>query len=240
MNWLYIIVMAYIVVSALRGFHKGFLKVVYSMAAWLAAIIFVVAAAPLIGHVLINETPLYDKIEISCEEYVRTQIDKKLEDGTLLDDAVSLPGITWPQELKGMLGQGTKAAVTEALETRGVYHQIAEAVAEICVNIIAFFIALAMILLILWIIGRKLDLFSKTPGIHIINMVLGFFAGVVKAFLVIWLFFALVKWTAVLPFSASLIELIEKNAVLKGLYEQNRLLELLQNLSGSFSFLNKK
>lgn len=240
MNWLYIIVMAYIVVSALRGFHKGFLRVVYSMAAWLVGIMFVAMTTPLIGHVLKNDTPLYERIEIACEEYVRTQIDKKLEDGTLLDGAVRMPGITWPEELQDILAKGTQAAVTEVLETQGIYRQITAAIADFCVNLIAFLISLAIILLIILIVGRKLDLFSKTPGIHIINMILGFFAGIVKALIIIWLFFAIVKLTAVLPSSASLIEMIEKNAVLRGLYEQNRLLELLQNLSGSFSSLDKK
>lgn len=230
MNWLYILVMAYIVISALRGFRKGFLKVVYSMAALLAAIVFVASASPLISHMLQKYTPVYSQIETRCEDYVRTQIDKKLEDGTLAG-AFGLPGLALPEALQAELLHGTKSAVADTLESQGVYQKIAGAAAGFCVNLIAFLIALLIILLIILKIGRKLDLFSKTPGIHIMNMVMGFFAGIVKAFIVIWLVFLLVRLTAVLPASAALIELIEENAVLKNLYEQNRILELLQNLS---------
>ena len=71
-------------------------------------------------------------------------------------------------------------------------------------------------------------MFSKTPGIHIANMVMGFIAGALKAFLVIWIVFLLIKITDFLPSSARLISMIEENGVLKNLYDQNRILELLK------------
>ena len=67
MNWLYIIVMAYIVVSALRGFHKGFIRVVYSMAAILAAVVFVSVTAPYISR-MIGQTAISQTLEKNCEK----------------------------------------------------------------------------------------------------------------------------------------------------------------------------
>ncbi len=174
MNWLYIVTMAYIVLSALRGFHKGFLRVVYSMAALLITVVFVASAAPVIKNMLQKYTPVEQWLTAACEN---------------------------------------------------------EELAAFCMSVAAFAASLVIIWLILLYIGRKLDLFAKTPGIHIINMILGFIAGTVKAFIVIWLVFLIIKITSAVPSSASLIKLIEENDVLRSMYDQNRLLELLQKMS---------
>ena len=106
------------------------------------------------------------------------------------------------------------------------------------ISLIAFTIAMAVIQVILLLIRKNLNLISKLPGVNIANMILGFCAGVVKAFVVIWAVFALIKACEMLPASAGLIRMIEENAVLKGLYEQNRVLELVESLglltAGSF------
>ena len=228
MNWLYIIVMAYIVVSALRGFHKGFIRVVYSMAAILAAVVFVSVTAPYISR-MIGQTAISQTLEKNCEKYVRSQINQKLDEGVWIQD-IELPWLTLPKKLQKELGQSTGKPVAEFLEKQGIYQKAAKTIAGFCVNLAAFFIALLIIMLILIVIGRKLDLLSKTPGIHLANMIFGFIAGIVKAFLVIWTVFLLIKMTAALPSSASLIRLIEENAVLKNLYDQNRILQLLQSM----------
>ena len=58
-------------------------------------------------------------------------------------------------------------------------------------------------------------------------MIFGFLAGIVKAFLVIWVAFSFIELTKILPVSAALIRQIDENAVLKGLYEQNMIRDLL-------------
>lgn len=225
MNWLYLVVMGYIVFSALRGFHKGFLRVAYSLAALLITVVFIALSVPAVRDLIMDHTVIAEQIEDSSEKYIRKQIDKKLEDGTLTE-SLGMPWLSLPDSLAGELSGGTKKAVTNVLESRGIYKKIAKAAADFCVSAIAFFLSLAVIQIILFIIGRKLDLFSRVPGVHVVNMILGFCAGVVKAFLVIWIVFALIQASAILPASASLIEMIEEDAVLRGLYEQNLVLEL--------------
>lgn len=233
MNWLYIIVMAYIVISALRGYHKGFIKVIYSTLALLVTIVLVAFMTPLIADVIEEYTPLYDQFESGCEKFVRAQIGQKLEkDGALTDDLKLLESIL-PEELEDILNLGSRKAVTDSLESQKIYQKIAKTAADFCVNFAAFLIASAAASLFLFIAGRKLDFISKIPGIHLINMIMGFLAGIVKAFIVIWTVFLIIKVTAILPSSAALIKVIEDDAVLKNLYEQNRLAELLKTIMPS-------
>lgn len=237
MNWLYIAVMGYIVFSALRGFHKGFFRVAYSLAAWLITIVFIGLAVPAARDMIVEHTTIAVQIEKTSEKYIRKQINQMIEDGTLAQNA-GLPWLSLPESVLNKTGSGTKKAIIAALEAQGVYKKLAKAAAESVISLIAFTIAMAVIQVILFLIRKNLNLISKLPGVNIANMILGFCAGVVKAFVVIWAVFALIKACEMLPASAGLIRMIEENAVLKGLYEQNRVLELVESLglltAGSF------
>lgn len=221
--------MGYIVLSALRGFHKGFLRVVYSVAALAVTVIFVAVAAPMIRNVVLESTTISQQIKAGSEKYIRKQINKKLEEGTFTGN-MGLSLLTMPKEIQKELDHAAQSAIPDLLESQGIYKQMAEAVADISVSVIAFFLSLLIISLILFVIGRKLDLFSRKPGIHLVNMIFGFFAGIVKAFLVIWVVFLLIQATEILPVSAACIKMIEENAVLRELYEQNRILDFVKIL----------
>ncbi len=231
MNWLYITVMGYIIVCALRGFHKGFLRVVYSIVSLAVAVVFIAVTAPMLRNVILESTTIRQQIKAGSDRYVREQIDKKLEESTFTDD-MELSWLTiLPKELQKELykdlNQTARSSIPHILESQGVYKKISEGIADISVWVIAFLLAFILILVILFFIGRKLDLFSRKPGIHLVNMIFGFLAGIVKAFLVIWVAFSFIELTKILPVSAALIRQIEENAVLKGLYEQNMIRDLL-------------
>lgn len=196
MNWLYIAVMAYIVISALRGFHTGFLKAVYSMAALLLMAVFVTWATPRISHMLRLYTPLYERTLSASEKYIERQ----------------------------------SGEYEEIVELLHIPQTAAAALANVCIGAVGFLISLLLISFLLMRIAKRLDLFEKTPGIHIIDKISGFFAGIVRAFFGIWIMFILIKASAILPTSTACIKLIKSSAVLTELYERNRLWELIQNL----------
>ncbi len=83
MNWLYMTVMGYIVVSALRGFHRGFLRVVYSMAALAITVLFVAVAAPMLRNVILESTTISRQLETGSEKFIKKQVDQKLKDGKI-------------------------------------------------------------------------------------------------------------------------------------------------------------
>ena len=231
MNWLYITVMGYIIVCALRGFHKGFLRVVYSIVSLAVAVVFIAVTAPMLRNVILESTTIRQQIKAGSDRNVRKQIDKKLEESTFTDDMelswLSILPKELQKELHKDLNQTARSSIPHILESQGVYKKISEGIADISVWVIAFLLAFILILVILFFIGRKLDLFSRKPGIHLVNMIFGFLAGIVKAFLVIWVAFSFIELTKILPVSAALIRQIDENAVLKGLYEQNMIRDLL-------------
>lgn len=230
MNWLYIAVMGYIVFSAVRGYHKGVLRVAYSLAALLITVVFVAAVSPAVKNVLTEQTPVAQQIGTISEEFIRNQTEQKIEDGTFTKSK-GLPWSMLPESVRDELGGGTEKVIKEVLESQKIYQKLGKAVADYCISAIAFTVTLAAIQIFLFLFRKKLNLFAKLPGINIANMILGFCAGVLKAFFVIWIVFALIKASEILPVSAGLIEMIEENAVLTGLYEQNPILEGMRKMN---------
>ena len=106
MNWLYIAVMGYIVFSALRGFHKGFFRVAYSLAAWLITIVFIGLAVPAARDMIVEHTTIAVQIEKTSEKYIRKQINQMIEDGTLAQNA-GLPWLSLPESVLKKTGSGT-------------------------------------------------------------------------------------------------------------------------------------
>lgn len=229
MNWLYFTVMGYIITSALRGYHRGFLRVVYSIVSLVAAIVFIAFTTPVFRDVILDSTTIAQQIEETSEGYIRKQIDKKLENGTWKGIA-ELSSVALPKSVQKELNQAANASVSEILESQRIYKKMAKAAADLCVTGIALAAAWLIIWVILHFVKKRLDRFSRKPGIHLVNMILGFFAGIVKAFLVVWVAFLLIRLTQILPYSAMLLRMIEENAVLQGLYEKNVVLELIQKL----------
>lgn len=232
MNWFYFTVMGYIIASALRGFHKGFIRVIYSVAALVATVVFIAITMPMFRGLILDSTTIRQQIQTGSEKYVRKQIEKKLEEGTLPEN-IDLSWVTLPKkyqkDFQKKLKQTKQSAIPDFLESQGIYKKMAETVSDICVTVIAFFISFIIIAIILYLVGRKLDIFSRKPGIHLINMIFGFFAGIVKAFLVIWIVFWMIEMTKIFPSSASLLHQIQANAALSGLYERNLVKELIMS-----------
>ncbi len=228
MNGLYFIVMGYIVISALRGYHRGFIRVIFSVASLVATIFFVVFTAPYISRAIYQNTPLYGQLETGCEKLVRAQIERKLDADDLWLDGLQLPEEIITKDIRQLMkGMDTKA-IAGLLEENGIYQKIAKVAAGACVSVLASLIAFAVISVILYFIRKKLNFITKLPGVNLLNMIMGFFAGIVKAFIVIWLFFLIIKYTAMFPASAALIQMIEKDAVLKSLYDQNQIVEWIK------------
>ena len=70
MNLLEMIVLAVLAVCILIGYWRGFLKSVYSIAAWCVVLAFVTFATPALTDFLEKNTGLKDAIQEKCADYL--------------------------------------------------------------------------------------------------------------------------------------------------------------------------
>ena len=67
MNWVLIIVLFVLAVSAILGYYKGVLRIAYSLAAWVIILVFVTWAAPHINRIIAENTSMDEKLLNYCE-----------------------------------------------------------------------------------------------------------------------------------------------------------------------------
>ena len=62
MNWVLLLVLLILGYNIIRGYRKGFLRIVYSLVSWVIVLTFVTVATPYINTYLMEHPPLYEKI----------------------------------------------------------------------------------------------------------------------------------------------------------------------------------
>ena len=77
MNWVLLLVLLILGYNIIRGYRKGFLRIVYSLVSWVIVLTFVTVATPYINTYLMEHTTLYEKIEQQCSEQIKRSVEEK-------------------------------------------------------------------------------------------------------------------------------------------------------------------
>lgn len=228
MNWVLILVLVILAYNVIRGYHKGFLRIVYSLVAWIVVLAFVMWSTPYINQFLLQNTSVYEKIEARCEEKLQENAEEKTEEeladqnNELAELGINLPDAAWNN-----IVDKTAGAADELLESTGVYKQMAGALANFVVEGISFFIALIGAWIVVQMIAQVLGIVSKIPILKGANRFLGIFAGAIYGLVLIWVGFYIVALCSTSDAGAAIVSYIYDSDFLKFLYENNFVLTLI-------------
>ncbi len=223
-----IVIYGILAVSVLIGYHVGFLRVVYSLVAWILVLAFVTWATPYLTSFLEENTALKPSIQEKCMDYMENLAGERIEQGVeeygenpqgslkLLPESV----------LEGILGSAS-GAIGGILQNSGIYEEVSGVAAHFILQGISFFGAMLVAGLISHMILRLLNGVSNIPALKKGNKVLGAVAGGVKGLLIVWLILGVIAICAAWGISGQLLERIEGNWLLHILYQRNLLLEVV-------------
>lgn len=229
MNWLLILVVLIIAGNIAWGIYRGFLRVVYSMAAWVLMLVFVTWATPFMSEVLAEHTGLDERIEAGCVEKLRELVQKGGEDSPEKasdNEELDKLGVQLPEVIRGKLLDTGKAA-DFLLEETGVYAETAGRAADLAMRGISFVLVLLITLIAFHLISVALDLVAKLPVVSDVNRFLGGASGFVKGVLLVWLAFAFIAMGSATSLGVGLISFIYESELLVWLYENNLVLSIL-------------
>lgn len=237
MNWLLIIVILVLAGNIVWGFSKGFLRVIYSMLAWIAILVFVTWATPYVANVLTEKTNIDNRIE--------TNLDEKLHELVIGDTNgqkedrepdTQNPGqgkknyrdlqMKLPDAVTNKLFDTNKIA-DQILEGSGAYDVVAGRATDLVMRVISFVLVLLITVISFHLLSVVLKVVEKLPLIGGINRLLGLFAGLVKGILIIWLAFAIIAMAGTTDIGIALISYIYESPLLIWVYENNFVLTLL-------------
>lgn len=237
MNWLLIIVILVLAGNIVWGFSKGFLRVIYSMLAWIAILVFVTWATPYVANVLTEKTNIDNRVETNLDEKLHELVigDTNGQKEEREPDAQN-PGqgkknyrdlqMKLPDAVTNKLFDTNKIA-DQILEGSGAYDVVAGRATDLVMRVISFVLVLLIAVISFHLLSVVLKVVEKLPLIGGINRLLGLFAGLVKGILIIWLAFAIIAMAGTTDIGIALISYIYESPLLIWAYENNFVLTLL-------------
>lgn len=237
MNWLLIIVILVLAGNIVWGVSRGFLRVIYSMLAWIAILVFVTWATPYVANVLTEKTNIDNRIESNLDEKLHELVigDTNGQKEDREPDAQN-PGpgkknyrdlqMKLPDAVTNKLFDTNKIA-DQILEGSGAYDVVAGRATDLVMRVISFVLVLLIAVISFHLLSVVLKVVEKLPLIGGINRLLGLFAGLVKGILIIWLAFAIIAMAGTTDIGIALISYIYESPLLIWVYENNFVLTLL-------------
>lgn len=247
MNGLLIAVLIILIGFMIWGYWRGFVRIVFSLAAMLLMIALVSWATPYITDFLKENTTIYEDLTDVCSEKIQLSAEEKLEsaqkENTLTaagDDTAEkekekedgIAGLMLPELWAEQLLEKTGDTVNQVMEKNGLYRQAGAYIADWILRGVAFFTAFILISIVLKLIVGLLDIMTKLPLIKGVNRLLGGAVGLVQGLIVVWLLLFLVALTCTSQLGETMLAYIEDNVFLTYLYQHNGILYFFDRMFG--------
>jgi len=228
MNWLSIVVLIFWVIMAIIGMKKGFLRMLFSMTAFILSFVLTFALYPVVNDYICHNTQAEEKI---YEKYY-SYIEKKEKENTLENKESfvdKLSNSLMENGDAGYLDDVTKLIEQSTIETGQVItnvtselmQSLAAKLALVTIKVLSFLITWIIISIALAIVTSIIKIIEKLPVIKGANRLLGFALGTIYGLLIIWVFFVIVTALAATNIGTSCLNCISQSEFLSLLYKGN-------------------
>lgn len=192
-----------VVICICIGYRRGLVKSAFGLGAFFVSLILSFLIYPYVKN-YIGSTAIYDAVQGLVASGVQNYYP----------DAQSIP-----QNIQGFADYGQTALVNY--------------ISELVINIISFVIVLIGIRIILTILEKTLGLIANLPVIGFFNKIGGAALGVIQSLLIAFIILAIVAAVTSADNGRIYEEYISDSAIVKEMYDNNPLLELLKPSEGT-------
>ena len=220
MNLLLIAVLVLFAGNIYWGYKKGFLRVAYSLVAWIVSLAVVSWLTPYVADVVVSTTEI--------DTVIQQEITEKLEAMVLNADVeIKLPEVISQKILGTEEALDADVAINQMLQETGAYSETAMKLSLLVINAGCFIAVLVVTKIALAIVEKVLGFIHKLPLIGSADKLLGVAAGAVKALIITWMVMAVVALLATTENGATVVTAIYESAPLVWLYENNIILNMI-------------
>lgn len=227
-NFMLIITILILLISVIAGAIRGFIKTFFAAFSVIIALIIAVQAGPYVGKV-IQHTPIYTGIAGHIEEKLNAQTDVVAD--KVSDQIDVITGYKIPEFIKEALIENNNSQIYEALGVYDFNEYVASYMACLVINAVSFLIVFMLAFLVIKVIEGALNLISKLPVLHGINMAGGLICGLVHGFIIVWIIGVVIMalaWTSPGQWAS---EQINSSTILSLIYNNNLIVSALTNMS---------
>lgn len=219
MTWLGIVVAGILLLTAYKGFRRGFIREIVSFFFVFLALAVSWAINPYVNEFFMENTPVYEKIQESCQSFVESQKKQELTSPGTEEQTGFIEGLELPELLQKGLESNNTAEVYTYLAVDSFGEYISEALARMIVNGLSFFVSYLLASVVLRLGTWVLNLLAGLPVLKSANKLAGGLVGAVKGVLFVWIAFLVMTILCSTSIGKEALALIEKDAFLNVLYE---------------------
>ena len=203
MNWLLIVVICIIAWNAVRGYTRGLLRIVYSLAACILMLTASSMAAPYVRDNILSQTGI--------ESVIYSNIEKQIA-------------------VQGQKATGDFDMANILLQQSGAYDSISTQLTNAIMTGLSFFIVIFLLGIVEYFVRRLIRKIERVPVISTVNRVAGFGLGFIKGIVIVWLLLALISLLVTSEAGQAMTVYINDSLMLKYLYENNPVIKLIENI----------
>lgn len=134
-----------------------------------------------------------------------------------------------PEVFKSLLSDNNNDVIYEKLGVKTFAEYVGEFLSKLIIHIVAFLCTFLLVTIVLRAIIFALDIVSELPVLGFFNRLAGGVVGAAGGLIIIWLFFVIITLLYVTAFGREIYQVIQENAILNMLYENNPLMKLATN-----------
>ena len=160
-----------------------------------------------------------------------TGIEEALENADIPKDlqikAIEMAEL--PEVFKSLLSDNNNDVIYEKLGVKTFAEYVGEFLSKLIIHIVAFLCTFLLVTIVLRAIIFALDIVSELPVLGFFNRLAGGVVGAAGGLIIIWLFSVVITLLYVTAFGREIYQVIQENAILNMLYENNPLMKLATN-----------
>lgn len=219
MNWVLIGVIVFLIICAFSGYYMGLIKKLFRLFSFIVTIIAATVMMPYISDFIVENTSIYNKIEENLNDMLTELYEDKDSESKSDSDkrTASMPEIISDILLEG---EAKEILIDE------INDYFSSQAANIIVNSISFFIAFAIIQVVLRTTVFTLDIIANLPIIKGINQYAGLALGLCEGVVWVWIFFLIVMFISTSEIGIIINEQIRDSEFLSYLYNNNYLYKI--------------
>lgn len=227
-----IIVVAFLLFFLFWGIHRGFLRILLTT---MALVVTVAAAGLLVPWFsgVIEKTVIGEKIESTITIYVNKTIKNPAVNSAQEVQDTVIDNLPLPKFIKTDFNKNNTPSEYIELKVTSFTDYLKNRLSTLVLNIVAYIILMILIYFLIRILLAISKAVSKVPVIGGINRVLGAVFGLIEGLLILWCLALVLMLLSGTPFGQGAMELINYNAFLKFIYDNNGILFAVNLLSHS-------
>lgn len=227
-NYLFVVVVISLLIGALVGYKRGFLRIAVSLIGLLVVIVISLKLSPFVSEYVSNNTQIYDSVKHKIVE-LYDEKNGTLDNSISENQNLTIKSYNLPDLISSALVTNNTSEMYSVLAASLFEEYIAGYLAAICIkagSFVGVFIALEIILFLLKLTIKILE---KIPVLKTFNKMLGLVAGVGTVLIFVWVFYIGIMMFFADSLGEWLLAQVNSSTFLTFLFNNNMLFKMLLN-----------